>query len=473
MSKSPVRRVVTTDELRELVAAGKKVTLRRVVRPDKDVLHRFPDDDVDRLYVPAEENPIVHIEYVRDEPVQCISVDHPDHLYITDNMIPTHNTSNIVFLKSTDDSMIETLQKMSGTTHRSYVDSKTVTQDKERLLKGFNVEGKVSYTMSTKEEPVIKYNDMAFISERNSIIFRAGDPPVWNRNETILPMSWRLYKDTIIHPGNDYSLQTIPTLSSALEFDVRQNQPNFMKMLERRMGQAEKAAMAKSVYQKAYDYSDFDVDRLDPDVYSDEVMGLIDALAKADNMTEDDGAEFSDDDGFFFEDDDDVDASFMAAIEDNIEVQKEIAAHEEADKHRKVPKFAGGTVSIEMLVGRDDSANHQLDKTVIGAYQASKGHLEKDIANFSVQGGMLCGRDGTPFISRNDESEALAQANAAAKDPDANTFSEGDVDASELNELGTFTVHDGFYRFLAKLDSWSDLGAGSFEKEMTRRMNAL
>ena len=152
------------------------------------------------------------------------------------------NTSNIVFLKSTDDAMLETLEKMSGKTHKSFTDSKTITRDMQKLM--MQNEGKASYTMTTREVPVISYNDMAFISERNSIIFRAGDSPVWNRNETILPMSWRLFKNTITQPGKDYSLQTIPTLSSALEFDIRQNQPDFIKMLDKRIAQACKAAEA-------------------------------------------------------------------------------------------------------------------------------------------------------------------------------------------------------------------------------------
>ena len=103
--------------------------------------------------------------------------------------------------------MIDTLQKMSGTTHRVYKDSKTVTRDAERLF--MQNEGKVSYTMNVREEPVIKYNDMAFIDPRNSIVFRAGDSPVWNRNETILPMSWRLlHANPIKQPGKEYDLQT-------------------------------------------------------------------------------------------------------------------------------------------------------------------------------------------------------------------------------------------------------------------------
>lgn len=469
-TKARVRRVVTTEELKRLVDAGATVRLPQVQRPDDEVLEHYEEADAARLDVPVEGNPVVRVEYVRHEPVQCISIDHERHLYLTDDFMPTHNTSNIVFLKSTDDSMIETLQKMSGTTHRSYVDSKTVTQDKERLIKGFSVEGKVSYTMSTREEPVIKYNDMAFISERNSIIFRAGDPPVWNRNETILPMSWRLFKDTIIHPGHEYSLQTIPTLSSALDFDVRQNQPNFGNMLAKRMVQAERAGQAKEIYQGAYGYSEFDIERLDPDVYSDEVMGLIGSIAWEDlGVNPDEAPEVLDPDNW-----DDMDGMFISddMYMPNSEVVEEVAKKEMDDAQREQKRFAGGTVSVAMLVGRDNSANHQLDKVIVGAYQACKGYLEKDVENFTVRGGTLCSREGVEFISRNDESDDLRTANQAAKDPDANTFAEEDVDVSDLNELGTFKVHDAFLQYLASLDSWSRLGNSSFDREMMQRMNA-
>jgi hypothetical protein len=120
------------------------------------------------------------------------------------------NTSNIVFLKSTDDSMLDTLQKMSGTTHKVFTNSKTITRDTEAVFQNISGnEGKVSYTMTAQEIPVISYNDMAFISERNSIVFRAGDSPIWNRNETILPMDWRLKQNNIKQPGKEYTFQTI------------------------------------------------------------------------------------------------------------------------------------------------------------------------------------------------------------------------------------------------------------------------
>ena len=62
--------------------------------------------------------------------------------------------------------MIDTMVKMSGTTHKVYQDSKTVTRDMAKLV--MPTEGKVSYTQTAREVPVISYNDFAFISPSNS-----------------------------------------------------------------------------------------------------------------------------------------------------------------------------------------------------------------------------------------------------------------------------------------------------------------
>lgn len=47
---------------------------------------------VDPAYPDVVERPLVSIDYVGQEEAQCIMIDHPDHLYITDNYIVTHNT---------------------------------------------------------------------------------------------------------------------------------------------------------------------------------------------------------------------------------------------------------------------------------------------------------------------------------------------------------------------------------------------
>lgn len=370
------------------------------------------------------------------------------------------NTSNIVFLKSTDDSMLDTLQKMSGITHKSFIDSKTVTKDKERLF--MQNEGKTNYTMTTKEVPVISYNDMAFIPERNSIVFRAGDSPIWNRNEFILPMSWRLFSNTIVHAGHDYSLQTIPTLSSALDFDVRKNQPDFRKMLDRRIEQSVLADMARQAYQKAYGYSDYEIERLDPDNYADEIMDIINGalrkkLAKPEEPDENFELKFQQD--------------WQPVVEDNVEQLQATAAIQAEQAAREMRRYAGNMLSREDLISSVSGINHSLDRDILETYRDIKGDMWADQEYFTVQHNDLYGKDGTPYIIRISESEDLQKLQNAAKDKNSKVYSDAQVDTSELNALGSFQVTDDFYRFLVSLEKWT-FAKGRFESSMARRMNS-
>ncbi len=386
------------------------------------------------------------------------------------------NTSNIVFLKSTDDNMLDTLQKMSGTTHKSFTDSKSVTRDMETIFKGLSAnEGKATYTMTTKEVPVISYNDMAFISERNSIIFRAGDSPIWNRNETILPMSWRLFKNTITQPGKEYTLQTIPTLSSAIDFDVRKNQPDFKKMLDKRMNQAYQSQIAKSMYQSAYDYSDYDIEQLDSDNYADEIMDIINTTIRNMNAEDDDDYEYDyddDDDMWGSAEPDDSTSEVVSSIANGqpVNVGGRMITFTAAQANSSEKRFAGGMVSPDMLVSTT-GISHSLDQEIIKAYIEIKGDMWNDTGYFACRSGNLYGLHGEPYILREDVSESLNALNQAAKDQDSNVFSEGDVSPDELSSFGSYRVTDEFYRFLAAQESWR-FANGKFEQQMKKQLES-
>ena len=415
-------------------------------------------------------NRIVSVEYLRDDAVQCIRVADERHLYITDDFIPTHNTSNIVFLKSTDDSMIETLEKMSGTTHKSYIDSKQISQDLDKVVGG-KTEGRVSYTMNTKEEPLIKYNDMAFISERNSIVFRAGDAPVWNRNETILPMSWRLFTDKIVHPGHDYSLQTIPTLSSALEFDVRMNQPDFRKMLDKRMKQAIHSGGAKNVYQESYGYADVDIARLDPDIYSDEVMEIVQMKVNVEQGRNPHAVPEVDAD--------DLDVAMIyddEQVVDNVELAAEVAQRGTEAAARRRLIYAEATISKDMLVKPDGTARvKSLDRQITEAYKSALVELQQDRDHFLVGADSeLRSADGsrtyiTPLRSPS-FAEAASKFNGAAKDGDSRVYAEDELSEEDLQALATVEISADFYRFLASLPTWEHLAGGAFDRAMAIEM---
>ena len=402
------------------------------------------------------------------------------------------NTSNIVFLKSTDDSMLDTLQKMSGIRHRTYTDSKTITRDMQSLLKMTQNEAKASYTMTTKEEPVISYNDMAFISERNSIVFRAGDSPIWNRNETILPMSWRLFSNTIKQPGKDYTLQTIPTLSTAMEFDVRKNQPNFKKMLEKRMEQAYIAEDACKSYQEAYGYSDYDIEQLDPDNYSDEIMDLIystlnpeevkavvnaDPNDKSNTPSDDDLVEMFD---YVYGNQDNKDNGKFTVeqdiynefdhIEENKEQVKATAEEMAKQKEAGVMRYAGRMISRDMIVA-PTGVNHNLDADIVKIYKDIRSKMEKDNEYFTVNAnGDLCSKTGVPYIVNLTNSDNIHMFNELAKDKYSRVFADNDMDNSDAQAISSFKVTDEFLRFLITFPKAWPFADGEFELRMKRQM---
>ena len=373
------------------------------------------------------------------------------------------NTSNIVFLKSTDDSMIDTLQKMSGTQHRAYTNSKTITRDTEKVW--MRNEGKVSYTMTTVEEPVIKYNDMAFIAMRNSIIFRAGDSPIWNRNETILPMSWRLFSETISQPGHKYTFQTIPTLSSAKDFDVRKNVPDFDKMLDKRIAQALAVDMAREAYQSTYDYTEYQIEQLDPDLYADEIMEVI-------NTSLNETLKGSGDDDMYSPP---IDDDYMAMQESfaSRAVPNEEQAAANAEKGAEYSKTHTACYADRWLSPAHFKSNgrytHSLDQVLINAFLEVKGDFEQDRANFELRNGSLYSATGTPYIIMGVKSEDLKDINDAIHDPTSNVYSEQGIDISDVERMGSFTVTNAFVDFLISQPSWK-FANGRFETEVARLM---
>lgn len=369
------------------------------------------------------------------------------------------NTENIVFLKSTDDSMIDTLVKMSGTTHESRVDQKTVTRDNERLL--YKNEGKISYTMATKERPVIQFNDFMFIEQRNSIVIKAGVSPIWNRNETAYPMSWRLFQNQINLPGKKYSLQTIPTNSSAKDFDVRKNQPDFFNMLEQRLEQAKMAGIMKQAYLDAYGLTETDLIRLDQNVVADDIMHAINAQMynikhrpAGESHSEDmDGMPEMDEFG-----------DILASAVENAEVVQEAAKAQSQQATHQQKRYAGGQISREDLISIGGQVNRQLDKVLAQGYADSQNYFE-DAPGFRVtDDGELMSDTGLMYVrtSKGADRDDVTSLEGAETDANSRVFGEGDIDEV------FYEVTDEFIKYLAELESWTDLAGGRFEQGAKR-----
>ena len=334
---------------------------------------------------------------------------------------------------------------------------------------------------------IISRSYLSVFSERNSIVFRAGDSPIWNRNETILPMSWRLFKNTITQPGKNYTLQTIPTLSTAMDFDVRKNQPNFAKMLEKRMSQAYIASEAEESYKKAYGYKDFDVAQLDPDNYSDEIMDLIYSTLNPDKVKEaiKQQAESEEEIKADEELEEQFDYMFGNApasnsgfetkqeifnefdhIEDNAEQAAANAEQEAKFKDAQTLRYAGKTISRDMLVSVAGQPNHSLDEAIIRIYKDIRGKMEKDSEYFIASNGNLCGLDGKIYIKNNTSADNIDMLNEAAKDKNSRVFADNDMSKADAKSIGSYEVRDAFLFFLASFPKAWPFADGEFETRM-------
>ena len=385
----------------------------------------------------------------------------------------------IRFLKSTDDDMLKTLETMSGVTHRSRADSKTITSDMGNVTNLNRNKGEMSYNIATKEEPVISFNDMAFIPDRNSMVFRAGDSPIWNRQEMILPMSWRLFSNTIVNPGHDYSLQTIPTLSTAMDFDVRKNQPDFNHWFNKRLSQMTFVDAAVEKYKDLHGYSDRDIELLDPDIYADDIMRIVHNLMNPNKVSDDDDYE----DNYNPELDRVAQAEeLMMEAYDNTEVIDKAKEFEAQQKEFTDKIYAGGLLSKGDFV--DISGNvrgHSWDGLIRKLFIDEWQKFFDDKDNFYVTGdrqsgfsgsGDLCSTDVHDVyirVNRSANAQIVAQLQEDSTDENTRVFAESKEDIERYgSEIATMEVTDKFYKYLVTLtpQEFSKVAGGALQARL-------
>ena len=384
----------------------------------------------------------------------------------------------IRFLKSTDDDMLKTLETMSGVTHKVRADSKTVTSDMSNITELNRNEGKMSYNIATKEEPVISFNDMAFIPDRNSMVFRAGDSPIWNRQEMVLPMSWRLFSNTIVNPGHNYSLQTIPTLSTAMDFDVRKNQPDFNHWFNKRLTQMIYVDEATEKYKSLHNYSDRDIELLDPDIYADDIMRIVNSLMNSELMGDDYDEYDYDDSGEPMVDPYSQSMEMMEHAEDNDEVIKAKNEAESQQAHYEEKIYGRGKVSRSAFVTVSGQVRHEFDEFFKRIFRDDWQKFADDTEHFKIVGGRdagfaahgnLLSADGTKTYFEFNKSQARLDSDdyemlsKQSIDADANVYADSQDDIQDMyDKTINFVVTDDFYRYLISLSAneFSKLAGG-------------
>lgn len=349
--------------------------------------------------------------------------------------------------------MLDELSKLSGTTHRAYTDGKNVTRDVERMIN--QNEGTITYTNSLKEEPVIKFNDMYFIAPRNSMVFRIGDSPIWNKNEMILPMSYKLFENTIKVPGKKFTPQTLPTLSSAMEFDIRKNQPNFYKMLNKRIAQARAIDIVRNTYKDQYEYTEDEMEKLDPNILADALMEGVNSKLEQDAQEKYDSTE-------------DMYENEGEKLSENGEENKALldVRHQyeaEMDLHNQ-KIFAGRKISKGDLVPMGGTVSRGMADVLAKAYQDC-------ISGFKDDGRFTVSKDGS--LMMNSDNKLLVVNTVNMDDEIKEKIQKEKGIGIEENNTMPYRVEDAFIRFLASLDSWNNLADGEFEKKASHYFDLL
>lgn len=181
--------------------------------------------------------------------------------------------------------MLSTLQSLSGTTHKSYRDNKSVTYDARKLVN--QADDKVTMSTSVHEMSVISKNDMLMIPRSNMMVFGHGHP-IWNRNQMVMPYAYALHKNQLRdwNSKERYTLSTIPSTTNTRDFDLLGNQPNFVKMVQKRVDQARLAPQIREAFKSVYSKTDTpltdnDLLHIDADELARDLMqGINDQLAE-------------------------------------------------------------------------------------------------------------------------------------------------------------------------------------------------
>lgn len=404
------------------------------------------------------------------------------------------NTSNIVYLKSTDTTMLEELQKMSGVRHESHADSQSNSFN--MMKPGMKSDTRVNVTTSIKEVPVISINDMLRIPRNSDMVFGHGDP-IWSINQTALPMSWQLHNNQVhdVTLPDGYSLLTVPSISNTADFDTLKNQPDFMRMVAKRVEQANIAGDVLEKYKEAYGIETEDeLSKLDSETLSKALMaGINENILQRAMSDSDEAADASE---YLMNDDDIPDEEIVQDMSDGYDKRdamlKERAKHasEVAEENKELQQakseqeslqndfeekvYAQNTMSKRNLMAQGKPRS-DVKATIAKAYKTTMINFRNDasfrVDNYGTLRGSYDGRD-VVFIASAKAPDYDGKDDLAAVQ---NTAVEH-IDPNDLSAENEYEVKDDFIRYLASLTTWTHIAAGRFDAEMAneyRRENNM
>lgn len=408
------------------------------------------------------------------------------------NNILQGNVGNILYIKSTDDSMLQILEQLSGKMYRIEHDSQTISNDMYKVIN--RTDGKLSQNRTVKEVPVITKNNMLQVTRGDLMVFgKSGGNPIWDTNQCAMPYAFQLLDSNPLEDFSDpksYTLRTVPTTANTMDFDMLNNIPNFIHMVSKRVQQAKLVEHKTELFKQTHfihsrQLDDDDLSKMDVEELSKEIMRAVNEQLAFDNNLKvstnhinenvsDDDLMGSDDpaDSVTVSGDSAITEGLINSAEENTEFIKEAANAQKIQDQRDEAQYAEGTVSKhELLYERTNEL-----REILGAAYVQEIDAFKADSRFTVDDDNNLYMGQTLMIKNAVDDLKTATEHFGAINDGSNSDDDSSQDLSGLLAGGTeddssvlapgmnVEIQPAWFDFLAGLPDWGSLANGNYDK---------
>lgn len=408
------------------------------------------------------------------------------------NNILQGNVGNILYIKSTDDSMLQILEQLSGKMYRIEHDSQTISNDMYKVIN--RTDGKLSQNRTVKEVPVITKNNMLQVTRGDLMVFgKSGGNPIWDTNQCAMPYAFQLLDSNPLEDFSDpksYTLRTVPTTANTMDFDMLNNIPNFIHMVSKRVQQAKLVEHKTELFKQTHfihsrQLDDDDLSKMDVEELSKEIMRAVNEQLAFDNNLKvstnhinenvsDDDLMGSDDpaDSVTVSGDSAITEGLINSAEENTEFIKEAANAQKIQDQRDEAQYAEGTVSKhELLYERTNEL-----REILGAAYVQEIDAFKADSRFTVDDDNNLYMGQTLMIKNAVDDLKTATEHFGAINDGSNSDDDSSHDLSGLLAGGTeddssvlapgmnVEIQPAWFDFLAGLPDWGSLANGNYDK---------